>query len=257
VAVLVFGATSCGSGRAVESKAVIPRSPGDLVGTRWVLVTIGDSDAVPKSTPFTLDIGDGTASGTGPCNRYHLAFTHDGEDVTTGPVAATKVACEQPLLAAEQRYFADLEKVDTARKEGTEDNLVLSGPNSVRLEYVSADRPASDLTGSWSITNYAASNALRTPVQGTKPSLDFHSNGTLTVNTGCNTGSSTWKTDGTALTIAPVASTLKLCPEPPGLDAQEQAIFAALPKTASVELGRNDAVLLDGNGTSLFVLKQS
>src|SRR5689334_5840729 len=90
---LVVGA--CGSGRATESKAVIPRSPGDLVGTSWVLVTIGDSDAVPPETPFTLDIADGPASGAGPCNRYHLPFTHAGEDVTTGPIASTKVACAE------------------------------------------------------------------------------------------------------------------------------------------------------------------
>ena len=260
LALLVLLAASmaaCGSGRAVESKAVIPRSPGNLVDTRWILVTIGDSDAVPKRTPFTLDIGDGTASGTGPCNRYHLPFTHDGEDVTTGPVASTKVACMDALLAAEQRYFAQLEKVDTARKEGTEDNLVLSGPDGVRLEYESADRPASDISGSWSIVNYTTPQALQTPVAGTKPTLDFHADGTLTINTGCNTGQSTWKADGTSLTVTAGSSTLKGCPEPPGLEEQEAAIFAALPRTATVELGTNDAVLLDRAGSALFVLESA
>jgi heat shock protein HslJ len=245
---------ACGSGRAVESKAVIPRGPGNLVNTSWILVTIGATDAVPDETPFTLDIADGTASGTGPCNRYHLPFTHSGEDVTTGPVASTRVACAAPLLAAEHAYFAKLEKVDTARKEGTEDQLVLTGPDDVRLEYESADRAASDITGTWNIVNYAAADALKTPVKGTKPTLDFHSDGTLTIETGCNTGGASWRANGTSLTITSLRSTLMGCLEPPGIAEQEVAIFSALPRTASVDLGKTDAVLFDHAGSALFVL---
>jgi heat shock protein HslJ len=233
---------------------VIPRSPGNLVNTSWILVTIGATDAVPADTPFTLDIADGTASGTGPCNRYHLPFTHNGEDVTTGPVASTAMACAAPLLAAEHAYFTKLEKVDTAHKEGTEDQLVLTGPDDVRLEYASADRAASDITGKWNIVNYAAPNALKTPIKDTKPTLDFHSDGTLTIETGCNTGGASWKVDGASLTITPARSTLKGCLEPPGIAEQEAAIFSALPKTARVDLGKADAVLLDHGGSALFVL---
>jgi heat shock protein HslJ len=256
VLLFALGGGACGSGRAVESKALVPRSPGDLVNTRWILVTTGDSDEVPASTPFTLDIADGTASGTGPCNRYQLPFSHEGEDVTTGAVASTRIACAQPLAAAEQRYFQQLEKVDTAQKQGTEDQLVLTGPHDIRLAYESADRSASDLAGTWDIVNYAAPNALTTPVKGTQPTLHFGSDDSLTIETGCNTGNSTWEANGQSLTIAAPRSTLKGCPTPAGLTQQESSIFTALPHTSTVDLGDRDAVLLDAAGSALFVLEK-
>lgn len=234
----------------------MPRSPGKLSGTKWILVATGDFHDVPASTPFTLDIHEGTASGNGPCNQYHLPFTHDGEDVTTGPVASTRVACEPKLHTAEQRYFTKLEKVDTARTEGTEDQLVLSGPDDVRLVYDRADKDASDLEGEWNITNYPAAEALATPVKGTSPSLQFESDGTLQIRTGCNTSSSTWTADGHSLQISEPRSTLKHCSTPLGVDEQELRILDALPRVATAEVGTNDAVLLDDGGRALFVLKE-
>ena len=165
VVLLLVGVAACGSGRAVESEAVIPRDPGNLVGTHWILVATGDSDPIPAQTPFTLDIETGTASGTGPCNRFHLPFTHEGDDVTTGAVASTLVACTPVLSAAEHKFFTALEAVDTAEKEGTENQLVLSGPHSVRLVFDRADTTADDLAGRWDIVNYAAPTAL----QSTRP----------------------------------------------------------------------------------------
>ena len=255
VALLVLVATGCGSGRAVESKAVIPRSPGNLTGTHWILVATHDSDQVPASTSFTLDIEAGTASGTGPCNRYHLSFTHEDSDVTTGPVASTQVACPSPLDAAEYAYFTALEAVDHADREGTESQLVLTGPHDVRLVYDRADRDAAGLAGTWNIVNYAAPGALTTPVTGTHPTLDFGSDHALTVDTGCNIGHATWNAHGRSLTISQPRATLKACPAPQGLSEQDSHILVALPQVASVDRARVDAVLLDGQGRALFVLE--
>jgi heat shock protein HslJ len=124
--------------RAAESEALLPQDPGDLQGTEWTLVATGDFDAVPASTPLSLHIADRTASGSGPCNRYRMKFTNSGEDVTTGTLASTKVACEPRRMRAEQRFFRDLEAVDTALLE--DDQLVLTGPDDVRLVF----EPAGD-----------------------------------------------------------------------------------------------------------------
>jgi heat shock protein HslJ len=233
----------------------VPRSPGDLVDTHWVLVETGDADEVPRSSMITLDIADGSASGAGPCNRYRLAFTHDGEDVVTGPVTSTQIACAPRLAAGERRYFGQLERVDRARKEGTEDHLVLSGPDA-RLTYEDASAPASELTGTWEIVTYATTNAMQTPVARTEPTLHFGSDGTLTAETGCNTGHTTWKSTGRSVAIAPLRATHKACPTPPGVTEQEARIFDALTRTATADVARRDAVLLDRAGAMLFVLTE-
>ena len=238
----------------MESKALVPRDPGNLEGTHWILVATHDSDPVPASTPFTLDIEKSIASGTGPCNRFHLSFTHAGNDVTTGPVASTQIACPSAPAAAEHAFFVALERVDTAEKEDTQDQLVLSGPHDTRLVFDRADRSADHLIGTWDIVNYASANVLTTPIKGTKPALDFAADHRLTIETGCNVGTSTWAANGRSLTITHPRSTLKACPTP-GVGEQESSIFAALPSVSTVDLARVDAVLLAADGSALFVLE--
>jgi heat shock protein HslJ len=177
--------------------------------------------------------------------------------VTTGEIAATKKACAESRMAAEQRFFRMLAAVDTAEKDA--DQLVLSGPDDVRMAFDPADEPADELTGTWDIVNIATINALTTPVKGTEPTLAFGSDGALAVDTGCNTASTTWTADGSSLTVDPLRTTLKACPEPPGVDAQEAAIFEALTRTLAVELSNgavnhDTAVLLDEDGSTTLVL---
>jgi META domain len=65
-----------------------------------VLVATGDTDAVPPSRTVTLNVAEETASGSGPCNQFRLPFSVDGDELTTGPIAATKVACAGLAYAA-------------------------------------------------------------------------------------------------------------------------------------------------------------
>jgi heat shock protein HslJ len=241
---------ACGSGRAAESKALIPRDPGKLDGTDWVLVGTGDSDAVPASTTLRLRIEAGSASGNGPCNSFRLDFSHESDDVTTGKVAATARACSEPLMTAERKFFSDLEAVDTAHSESG--HLVLSGPGDVRLTFERANEPAEKLSGRWDIVSVASGEALSGAVPGSKPTLDFGSQGRLTIATGCNTGSSTWSAHGQSVSITTPASTRKACAD--DLMTQEASIFAALPRAATVDVAHDSAFVLDRAGTTLLVL---
>jgi heat shock protein HslJ len=76
-----------------------------LEGHTWVPVFEGDSP-VPEAV-VTLEFGDGTVSGQGPCNAYSASATVDGSSLTVGPIAASKAAC--PDLEIEGQLFAALE----------------------------------------------------------------------------------------------------------------------------------------------------
>ena len=131
---LSTGLAACTShGGAAVSEALVPQPPGDLQDTAWHLVAIGDTDAVPAPRQVTFVIDDGAASGKAPCNNYRMPFTNDGEDVTTGPLVATQVACAPRFARFERRFFRELEAVDTAEKQAQ--RLVLSGPDDVRLTF--------------------------------------------------------------------------------------------------------------------------
>ncbi len=76
------------------------------------------------------------------------------------------------------------------------------------------------------------------------------SGGKLSGSTGCNTFGGAYTQSGSALTLTLGATTMMACPPP--YDAQEHAVLAALPKTASFTDQGGTLTLLDGSGTTLL-----
>ena len=88
-----------------------------LQGVDWVV----DDPAFTRSDggrlPAMRFLDEGRVSGTGGCNRYTgpAAFTAGG--VRIGPLAATRLACLEPVMDLESRFFAAVEAVRGARLE--------------------------------------------------------------------------------------------------------------------------------------------
>ena len=64
-----------------------------------------DGAAFPAAATLRFS-PDGRVSGKAPCNRYFGAVKFNGTDVTIGPLASTKMACE--ALENETRYLLAL-----------------------------------------------------------------------------------------------------------------------------------------------------
>lgn len=76
----------------------------------WVLTAIDDQ---PAGFNATMNLGEaGRAVGQAPCNRYSAAVTRQGTVFQFGPIAATRMACDQ--LKEEMAYFELLAKVTSA-----------------------------------------------------------------------------------------------------------------------------------------------
>ena len=138
---LLLVLTACSShGADATSVALVPQPPGDLRGTEWKLVATNDWHAVQTSRALTLKFGNGTASGRGPCNTFHMKFEfggEDGEDVTTGPIVSTRIACPPLVMRVEQRFLRELESVDNAAKQAQ--RLVLTGADDAWLSFERVD----------------------------------------------------------------------------------------------------------------------
>ncbi|MFO1147270.1 MAG: META domain-containing protein [Alsobacter sp.] len=83
-----------------------------LAGRDWTLASLAGtpvaSDGRPASLAFTAD---GQVSGSSGCNRFTGRFTLTGETLSFGPLAATRMACPEPLMQQESRLFAILAAV--------------------------------------------------------------------------------------------------------------------------------------------------
>lgn len=50
-------------------------------------------------------------AGRSGCNRYNAAFELSGEGLSIGPAASTRMACAPDLMAQEQQFLADLQRI--------------------------------------------------------------------------------------------------------------------------------------------------
>jgi heat shock protein HslJ len=89
-------------------------APADaLAGTSWNVTGINNGNqavvSLATGTAITLVFGtDGTVSGSGGCNTYSGNVAVDGDAISFGPLASTKMACPQPVMDQETQFFAAL-----------------------------------------------------------------------------------------------------------------------------------------------------
>jgi heat shock protein HslJ len=128
-----------GGGRTMTFDEVVPPEPLPLTGTAWRLTTVATgTDAVSSTiagTEVTMTIDeDGTVSGSAGCNRYNGTAIVEGDEVSFGPLATTKKACEPDVNAQEQTVLSAMDEVRTASIDGTQLEL-LDGSGSMLLAF--------------------------------------------------------------------------------------------------------------------------
>jgi len=96
-----------------------------LAGTAWQVTGYNNGKqavvSVLASTTLTIAFDDqGRASGSAGCNHFTSSYTQDGEKVTLGPAAATRMMCAAPegIMEQETQFLKALESAATSRIEG-------------------------------------------------------------------------------------------------------------------------------------------
>ncbi len=241
-----------------------------LTGQEWSLVSLGGAPMAADSG-ITATFGeDGTVTGSGGCNRYTGPYTTDGESLTVGPLASTRMSCGQVADDLERTYLGALETAFGFAISGTD--LVISTASDLTLEFSTSAGPVEptetpaaapspeptaaatpvatptssgaavtgDIVGSWKMTSYAG-----TMLPGGMLGIDitFADDGTFGGFGGCNDYSGDWSLDGTRITITgftPASS--GTCDQmTAGL---EQGYFGLLPFIDTAELGAAGSLTL-------------
>jgi len=246
-----------------------------LTGQEWSLVSI--SGAPVPGSGITATFGeDGTVTGSGGCNRYTGPYTVDGESLTVGPLASTRMSCGDVADDLERTYLEALELATGFAISGTD--LVVSPSNGVTLEFSTSSGPVEptetptvaspepsaaasprpsvavspapsgaavtgDILGSWQMTSYAG-----TALPGGMLSIDitFADDGTFGGFGGCNDYSGEWSLDGTKIAITgfTAASTGTCDQMTSGL---EQGFFGLVPFIDTVEFGADGSLSLSSS----------
>ena len=224
-----------------------------LSGTAWVLSALPGRTLVSAPRTPTLRFDDSTASGSDGCNGYGAPYTFADGAFTFGErMMSTMIACEDAVME-QARALADA--VLGARSyRVTGGNLELLAANGdVRATFT--PQPALLAGTSWRVTGYnTGTQAVRSVVEGTTPTMVFGTDGRVTGSTGCNNWFGPFTHDGDRLTIGPAAATKRFCQQPAGAMEQETQFLAALGMVATVRFEGDRARLQTADGATAITL---
>jgi len=260
VLALVLAAGACGWDDAIDSRSAtagLPSTRQDIEAREWVLDRDDSSLTVDDDNPVTLSVRGDQVSGTAPCNVYRGSFDlEDDDSVQIGDIALTRRMCEESTMRAEEEFITALGAVDHVSVNDDGDRLTLSGDDDeVRLAFRAYDADEL-LVGTWQITGVATGTSIESVLSGTEPTVTFHDDGDVTLETGCNTAAGSWELDGHELTIGTMRITLRECSEPAGVMDQETALVAALEAADRVEIVPGELMVLDDEGRITLVAVQ-
>lgn len=254
MSVLIGGVVLLAACGGDDSSSDSANDGGSLDGTSWLLdvpsTGVDGADDISAPMSFTAD----SVSGSTGCNSFSGTYTASGSDLEFGALATTQMACVSPASDVEAVVVAGLDEVRQYAIEGQQ-LLLRNGDGETVLTYESYD-PRTTIEGAWEITGYldAANEVFTGPMADTTVTVFFSDDGTVSGSAGCNQFNGTYEvTDGT-LSIGPLASTEKLCPDPAGIMEQEALVLANLEAAATVSQEANGVVLLDADGTRVLTL---
>jgi putative lipoprotein len=96
-----------------------PSQAATLRGTSWVLQDVGGAPALSNVEATLAFADDGGVSGRASCNQFSGRATISDGSITFGPLAATRMACAEPIMQQEQHYLDALGKANRFELRGT------------------------------------------------------------------------------------------------------------------------------------------
>lgn len=76
--------------------------PASLLHGSWRITTIDGKPVITGSKPSVAFEADGKVYGKASCNRFFGGYSLTGEGLSAGPLASTKMMCEDALMAQER-----------------------------------------------------------------------------------------------------------------------------------------------------------
>jgi heat shock protein HslJ len=102
-----------------------------ITGTDWRPESIGDQMVASDARLQLRFEVDGKLNGNGGCNSFFGSYTLGESSIDIGPIGATRMACPQPRMDLEAKFFLALENAE--KIESRANRLVLLDSAGVEL----------------------------------------------------------------------------------------------------------------------------
>ena len=227
-----------------------------LEGTTWNVEGLISGDAVssvPASgrAPSPV-LADGSVSVDTGCNRGTGGYELGDGEITFGPLATTRAACTDPAAAETERIvLATL--TGTATYDIEADVLTIqSGSEGLVLRAAGGTDAGADLEGvTWTLDSIVNANTVTAVPALDRPATLTFDGTTVSVDTGCNTGSGGYQMSGSEITFDPIAITLIACTDP--AESVEQSVLALLTGAVTFSIADDVLTLTKGDQGLMYI----
>lgn len=167
------------------------------------------------------------------CNTFDARYDVDGGALVVSGGGWTSMGCDAERHAQDTWYFEFLGTGPALELDG--DELLLTG-GGILIRYLDEEvaTPDRDLIGpTWTVDTLIDGEMASTPPMGSGPAtLVFGDDGTLDVDSGCNTGVASFAMQGSTLSFSGLSLTETAC-DSPAMEL-EQAVVAVVGSTEAV-----------------------
>jgi heat shock protein HslJ len=237
------------------------RSPGQaetaapvpgFEGSSWRLVAYRSGAILAElpagSAPAHILFESGRVGGSAGCNRLAGTYRLDGERLAFEPnMAATMMACPEPLMTQEQAVGAAFAQVVAYRLDGRLLELLNAAGQPV-LRFLPLE-PLPLAGRQWQLRGFNnGKQAVVSVLAGTEITLELRDDGTLGGSDGCNRYMSGYTLEGGTLVIGPLAATRMACRGPEGAAEQARLYGQALARAVGYRIEGEELTLLDADG---------
>ena len=232
---------ACGSDNDGSTDSEGTPSAEDLSGRGFVSSDVTGYDLVDGSE-ITMNFLDDSVSVNAGCNTMSGGYEITDGTFVAGQFAMTMMACDGPLMDQDTWLSEFLASSPTIALDGS--TLTLTGEEST---ITLGEIEAAALVGTmWTVTGTVANEAVSSVPMDAVASITIADDGTVAVNTGCNTGSGSVEVTDATLTFGPIAITKKACP--PEQTALEASVLSVLQGEVTYTIDGNTMSLRSGDG---------
>ncbi|MGQ9658811.1 MAG: META domain-containing protein [Thermochromatium sp.] len=256
------------SAPAAASEEPVSLEPIPFEGIDWRLMAYridsGLTEVAPNGRPTEFRFEGGRFSGSTGCNLVKGGYRVEGRDLHFGEgLAATRLACLEPLMQQERAIFKALRVVTGYRYQPGRLDLT-DGAGEILLRFTQigatlggADNGADALEGrTWVVEWLAdAEGRLVSPLPGTRIDLRFDPRGRISGSDGCNRYLSGLTRTPSALAFGPIATTRPTCTATDGRAEQARVYAERLGQVRAYRIEDGRLTLLDAQGAILMRLK--
>lgn len=251
--ILLAALTACGEAADVDSGGGGAAGVGgdtDLAGRVFVATSVtenGRPRTMADGTTITLTFdADGRLLADAGCNGMQGTYRVTDGKLGVSDLSTTDMGCDPPRHE-QDAWLADLLGAAPLMKLDGHDLTLTAGERAIVLLDREIAQPNSALEGpTWIVDTLLSAEVASSMPAGVNATMVFAA-GTVSVDTGCNTGSGNYERSGDKITFGPISLTRKACAEP-GLMEVEQTMVATLAGEATYDISADRLSLKHSTG---------